>query len=1003
MLAPAQKTRCTPSSISEFDQLVGVHQHGDSPFADIGDPCKPNLCMFGAFAFGMSFICHCSVSMGFHDARVIYKRIRMLKKNVRHTDARAAIDTLATSTKRLPMNDHNLKCRTFYPVHFSLKMCSAAAAIVLSITAPASSQTAVLPSASGLGSTGGATASCDNLFVPCAGNDFGITPDAGIGLNNGTGFDSGFDSGLGSGALRPDATSGFVIPGDGTDPSGNFYDNGIYGQQRPQQPPGSAGTTVTQPRMTPTRRQEDPPTEFQLFVAGSIGKMLPLFGRQLFLDVPTTFAPLDKGPVTPDYVLGPGDEILLRAWNGINFNLREHISRDGNLFLPHLGDLPVAGLKFSELQPFLSAHIDEEFHKVDLSVSMGQLRSIQVLVVGRARRPGSFTVSSMSTLVNVLFASGGPLPTGSMRKIELRRNGKLVTTLDLYQLLANGDESKDAPLLSGDVIFIPPAGPTVALAGSVSQPAIYELRDGDTLADALRLAGGVTSIAALQRASLERVDQNGNRQVEDIVLNAQSAKTPLMNGDVLRVFQIVPKFDNAVILRGNVSNPGRYAWHEGMRISDLIPNKESLMTRNYWKGHNSLALTDEESIRAQRIEAAAQSSNDGRPAQQSSGTTNAGNNNVNGTEASPRQAQDVQNVALQSPEDGTPNSVNSTGRSIALDAGRPSEEFPRKNDVELSAPAINWDYAVIERRNPRDLNALLKPFNLGRVVLDHDQSEDYLLQPGDVVTVFSQADIRVPQKHQNKIVRLEGEFESAGVYSVEPGENLRDLVKRAGGFTGDAYLFGSSFSRRATRIQQQARLDEYATELEEEIDREAGNKAGSIINPQEAAVAAASIESQRQLVGKLRQMQATGRIVLNINPGSNDVDGIPALPLEDGDVFLVPARPSSISVVGAVYDQNSFIYEPDDKVKDYLQTAGGVTKSGDWNHSFVIRADGSVVSHSSILAHESHGLERFSLNPGDALVVPEQLNKTTLMRGLTDWSQIFAQFGLGAAAINVLH
>ena len=182
-------------------------------------------------------------------------------------------------------------------------------------------------------------------------------------MNNGTGFDSGFDSGLGSGAVRSDATSGFVIPGDGTDPSGNFYDNGIYGQQRPQQPPGSSGTTLTQPRMTPTRRQEDPPTEFQLFVAGSIGKMLPLFGRQLFLDVPTTFAPLDKGPVTPDYVLGPGDEVLLRAWNGINFNLREHISRDGNLFLPHLGDLPVAGLKFSELQPFLTAHIGEEFHK----------------------------------------------------------------------------------------------------------------------------------------------------------------------------------------------------------------------------------------------------------------------------------------------------------------------------------------------------------------------------------------------------------------------------------------------------------------------------------------------------------------------------------------------------------------------------------------------------------------------------------------------------------------
>lgn len=920
------------------------------------------------------------------------------------------------------MSDRNLKCRTLYPVHsLSLKMYLAAAAIVLSVAVPAYSQTEPLPGATGMGAAGGATTACDNLFVPCAGNDFGITPGTGIGLNNGTGFDSGFDNGLGGGgAVRPGASSGFFIPGDGTDPSGSVYDNGTFGPPRAQQP-GSAGTTPTQPATTQTRRREDPPTEFQLFVAGSIGKMLPLFGRQLFLDVPTTFAPLDRGPVTPDYVLGPGDEVLLRAWGSINFNLREHVSRDGNLFLPHFGELRVAGLKFSELQPFLSSRIGEEFRKFDLSVSMGQLRSIQVLVVGRARRPGSYTVSSMSTLVNVLFASGGPLPTGSMRRIELRREGKIVTTLDLYQLLANGDESKDAPLLSGDVIFIPPAGPTVALAGSVSQPAIYELREGDTLSDALRLAGGVTSIAALQRASLERVDQNGDRHIEDVALNAQSAKTPLLNGDVLRVFQIVPKFDNAVILRGNVSNPGRYAWHEGMRISDLIPNKESLMTRNYWKGHNSLALTDEENARAQRIEATAQSSNDGRSAQQSSDATNGSNNNANGMDASTRDQdtqkptngngstsmpvphQEQQNVALQNPEDGAPSSTNSTGRSIAFDAGRPSEEFPRKNNVELSAPAINWDYAVIERRNPKDLTTVLKPFHLGRVVLDHDQSEDYLLQPGDVVTVFSQADIRVPQKHQNKIVRLEGEFESAGIYSVEPGETLRDLVKRAGGLTGDAYLFGSSFTRRATRIQQQARLDEYATELEEEIDREAGNKAGSIINPQEAAVTAASIENQRQLVAKLRQMQATGRIVLNINPGSTDADSIPALPLEDGDVFLVPARPSSVSVVGAVYDQNSFIFEPDDKVKDYLQTAGGVTKTGDWNHSFVIRADGSVVSHSSMLAHQSHGLERFPLNPGDALVVPEQLNKTTFMRGLTDWSQIFAQFGLGAAAINVLH
>ena len=911
------------------------------------------------------------------------------------------------------MSDHNSIRRALNLVHhFYVRVCFRAATVALFVVVPAfAQQTPGLSGGTGIGNSLG-TSGCDNLLVPCAGADFGISSGSGLGFSNGA--DNGFSNGVnGQGTGNT-----LLLPPDANDVQGNFYESSDNGVQRQVQPMAPSAASSPSP-MTQTRRRQDPPTEFQLFVASSIGKMLPIFGRQLFLDVPTTFAPLDKGPVTPEYVLGPGDEILLHSWGSLTFNLREHIDRDGNLYLPHFGEVRVAGMKFSELQPFLTARIGEEFRKFDLSVSMGQLRSIQVLVVGRARRPGTYTVSSLSTLVNVLFASGGPIPTGSMRRIELRRGGKLVTTLDLYQLLANGDESKDASLLSGDVIFIPPAGPTVALAGSVSQPAIYELRDGDSIADALKLAGGVTSIAALQRASLERVDQSGERHVMDVVLDPSGVKSALVNGDVLHVYQIVPKFDDAVILRGNVANPGRYAWHEGMRIRDLIPNKESLLTRNYWKGHNSLALTDDERFNARRIETSAQNSGDGRMTgqsdemnaantgdamqQQDTAATPGANQQQRSAHSSQNITPEQQPVALQSPEDRTPSVSNSTGRSIALDAGRPSEDFPRKNDVELSAPAINWDYAVVERSDQKTLATTLKPFHLGRVVLDHDETEDYTLQPGDVVTVFSQADIRVPQRHQNKIVRLEGEFESAGIYSVEPGETLRDLVKRAGGLTGDAYLFGSSFTRRSTRIEEQARLDQYTTQLEQEIDREAGNKAVSIINPQEAAVAAASVESQRALLTKLRQIQATGRIVLNINPGSTNVDSIPDLPLQDGDVFLVPARPSSVSVVGAVYDQNSFLFEPDGKVKDYLQTSGGVTKSGDWGHSFVIRADGSVVSRASALARQSHGLEHFEMNPGDALIVPEQLNRGTFMRGLTDWSQIFAQFGLGAAAINVLH
>jgi polysaccharide export outer membrane protein len=894
------------------------------------------------------------------------------------------------------MKEHNITRRangrrqttthTLRLIAFAVSLCAATAC---------SAQQQELPFLLGPNGDTRNQAVCGDPFTPCA-----------------TGMSQSLPS---SSYNLPDSSSAF------SDSSGMPMAN--YDTRRPAQP-GSLdplGNPAVVRTPTPTMRKPDPPTEFQLFVASAIGKMLPIFGSQLFLDVPSTFAPLDRGPVTPDYVLGPGDELLLRAWGSVTFNVRQTIDRDGNIYLPHFGELRVAGMKSSELNQALTARVGQEYRKFDLSVSLGQLRSIQVLVVGRARRPGSYTVSSLSTLVNVLFASGGPSATGSMRDIQLRRSGKTVTTIDLYQLLADGDESKDAPLLPGDVIYIPPAGTRVAIAGSVNQPAIYELRDGDTVAKAIKLAGGTTAVAALQRAELERVDTKGTRHVLELGLDPQQMQAPLMDGDVLRVAQIVPKFDNAVVLRGNVANPGRYEWHEGMRIRDLIPNKESLITRESLSVRNALALTDNERQNARKIERDALSGRDAHnssPSPNSKNMTGPNDTSTQDTEASTQDGADSQSAtannqsanatpdpqdrAHHSLEDQTPSSATSTGRSIAFDAGRPSEDFPRKNNVDQLAPEINWDYAVIERTNQADMSTVLKPFHLGRVVLDHDDSENFNLQPGDVVTVFSQADIRVPQKHQNKFVHLEGEFGEAGIYSVAPGETLRQLVARAGGLTADAYLFGSSFTRRSTRLQQQARLDEYAVELEQEIDREAGNKSGSIVNAQEALVTAASIDSQRALVANLRQMRATGRIVLSILPGNNDANSIPDLPLEDGDVFTVPTRPASVAVVGAVYDQNAFLFESGSNVSHYLGLSGGVTKSGDWKHSFVIRADGSVVSQASQLARTTHGLDHFTLNPGDALVVPEQLNKTTFMRGLTDWSAIFSQFGLGAAAISVL-
>ena len=334
----------------------------------------------------------------------------------------------------------------------------------------------------------------------------------------------------------------------------------------------------------------------------------------LFRDVPATFAPLDRVPVPENYVVGPGDELLLRAWGSIAFYLRVTVDRSGSIYIPHVGQVQLAGVKFSELRSYLEGQIATSFKKFDLSVEMGQLRAIQIFVVGRTRRPGSYTISSLSSLVDALFVSGGPSSTGSMRRIEVRRGSSVVTELDLYNFLLNGDKSKDIPLLPGDVVYVRPAGPRVALTGSVSQPAIFEIRSGETVGDVLAMAGGLTSLATLQSGELERIDSSGVRHVIEIHFDAAGLKMPLADGDILRVLSIVPRFDNAVTLRGNVANPGRYAWHAGMRITDLIPDKDALLTRSYWKRKNGLVFTrlDEQTQMPDEDSGAGQSAAQGR-------------------------------------------------------------------------------------------------------------------------------------------------------------------------------------------------------------------------------------------------------------------------------------------------------------------------------------------------------------------------------------------------------
>jgi protein involved in polysaccharide export with SLBB domain len=738
-------------------------------------------------------------------------------------------------------------------------------------------------------------------------------------------------------------------------------------------------------------------TEFQKFIASTTGQILPIYGAELFRGVPSTFAPLDMTPVPSNFVIGPDDELRVRVWGQVNFHANVRVARSGDVYLPQIGPIHVAGLPFSALDAHLRGAIGRVYHNFDLTVDLGQIRAIQVYISGEARRPGVYTVSSLSTLVDALFASGGAGIQGSLRRIELRRTGETLTDFDLYDLLIHGDKSKDLMLQSGDVIYIPPVGLQVAVTGSVRQPAIYELKPNESLAELIADAGGVSAVASEARVSIERIENHHDRHAMEVAYDQSGLATQLADGDLVRIFSMVPQYAKTVVLRGNVANPGRFAWHPGMRISDLIPDKESLITRNYWWKRAQLGLPAPEFEPMQGF--AEQRQPVGSSPVIMPAPLEESRNEIDQSGYEDSQEASQQGRSLKAQEDGGSSSLAAAQSTVSPRIPRQAQ----RTEVRILAPEIDWDYAVIERLDPGTLKTTLLPFDPGKLVLQHDASQDMELQPGDTVSIFSEADFKIPLAQQTKLVTLAGEFVHAGVYTVLPGESLRSLVERAGGMTPNAYLYGSEFSRESARASQQARIDEYVQTLGTRIQR--GNLASAtsaVTSQQDLANGAAIQNSQQALIASLRQMHATGRIVLEFKPGSSGTDSIPEIAMEDGDRFIVPPVPATVSVVGAVHMQNSFLYSQERTIESYLRLAGGINRDADRSQEFIIRADGAVVGRESEKRLWANEFDRTSVNPGDTIVVPEKTFKPSALRGLIDWSQVFSQLALGAAAVDVI-
>ena len=687
------------------------------------------------------------------------------------------------------------------------------------------------------------------------------------------------------------------------------------------------------------------------------------FGYDLFDRPISTFAPATNVPVPSDYVIGAGDELDVQLYGTKNATLRLVVARDGHVNFPELGPINVGGLTFPNAQALLQSRVDRQMVGVHASVTMGETRSIRVFVLGDAKEPGSYAISGLGTITSALFAAGGVRPIGSLRKIELKRRSTLVRRLDLYDMLIRGDTTDDAKLLPGDVIFIPPIGPTVTVDGEVHRPAIYEIRNETSVADVVQLAGGLTPEADTSKVALTRIDSALHRVVLQVDLSGSAARTQeVHNGDTLRVARLRPTLDAGILVQGYVYTPGAFPYRGGMRLSDVLRSVDDLKPNadlHYILIRRELPPDRRISVLSADLAAALNapdsSANVGLMAR----------DRITVFDLQSSRDRVIQplldDLKLQSNIAQPDEVVRIDGRAnvpgdYPLETGMTVRDLIRAggglSDAAYGGTAELTRYAVV---NGESRATELVKVDLA-AVLHGDRAANLRLQPFDTLSI---KEIVAWTDQEN--ITLRGQVRFPGRYSVKPGETLKSVMLRAGGLTQFAFPEGSVFIRKELREREQRELDMLAQRMQNDIAFVALQ--GSVANQGGAANALLAGQS---LLSQLRTAQAVGRLVINLraivhSPVGSQYDVV----LRDADELIVPRAQQQVTVIGEVQTVTSHLYRPGLSRDGYIALSGGPTARADHSRIYVVRADGSVVSQGSRWFSSTATIE-----PGDTIVVP---------------------------------
>ena len=725
------------------------------------------------------------------------------------------------------------------------------------------------------------------------------------------------------------------------------------------------------------------------------------FGYDVFGEVPTTFAPATDIPVPSDYRVGPGDNVTVELFGKKSARYLLVVNRDGTLNVPEFGPIQVTGLTFDEMRAEIDRRVSGQMIGVRASVTMGELRSVRIFVVGDVKRPGSYTVSSLSTITNALFTSGGVSQIGSLRNIQLKRGGTTVTTLDLYDLLLRGDTSRDLQLRQGDALFVPPIGRTAAVAGQIRRPAIYEFRDGTSASEIIALAGGLQPDADPRAVRLERIGADQQRAVVNLDLStAAGAGHALLAGDVLTVPKVFAD-TRGVTLEGQVLRPGSYAWRPGMRLTELFGSLQMFQLN----ADQRYVLIRRESLPQRRLDVISADLVRAfeRPATEDDPELHSGDRVLvfgRDAERGPALAELLRELRMQN-RDNDPLPIVSIGGRVRapgeypLEANMTVEDLIRAGggleDAAYGSTAELTRFEVVgdQARKTDVIELALADTASGAATQGATP-----LRPYDVLVIKE-----TPEWRGAESIAILGEVRFPGTYPIRKGETLSELVARAGGLTDEAFPQGSVFTRPELREQERQQIAALTKRLQTDLTvlalQGAQVSAGSEGSPDTAAILAAG----QSLLTQLQSSTPTGRLVIDLDLALSKHRSEEDIEVRGGDVLAIPRLKQYVTVIGEVQNATTHVYKSDLSRNEYIDLSGGTTQRADDDRIYVVRANGSVVAtqESPFWFKRSASTK---LQPGDTVVVPLDAER---MRPLTLWTAvttIIYNLAVAVAAVN---